>query len=592
MPPANTPLESPSRTPAAAGASPPQGSTPVPIPTTSLRLQSSRPDDAAHDDNPGLPRVRMRYSADSSSLSRQRRRRQQYLTEEDGGHRMELDDMRSARMGVEVNRRIPIIRRPREEAGNRPNYEGRVSSLRSLYGWAPGSDDDNEEPFPDTSAISSWFGRPADWEPARNAPSRRHLRRENGGRTSSALTGDSSDSGSRSRIPDAALSTEGLLQSIRRQPRLPRTRTLRDYLLDQHRERGAGQEAEERDRPGSLVSRAYRVLPSNRGESHRSPTNDDRPRINLHRLLHIENPPSPKLQETIKYLEGLRYSGSYAESISSAAAGGLIPLDLFAWDDDDFILDTASLAPPPECSWLRPGVVFSGSQRAASSNTLFSRVSNPSMSAQDPVIVNGSETGRISVYTTSGRRYLAPSTVSQPGNTKDDDWPVKVTIHSINYKDMTLSGTMEAYNIPDKTSPTHDAHIITFLEGEIIDFNTHTLETKNFRADAGIDSTYWRELQPFKDLTDDEMIKNLVSKKWISDDLVGGWILMRWKERCFITPTDSRQGLTISGFYYISLRRDNGQIEGLYYDPGSSPYQQLSLKPETNKMVRPSYCFR
>lgn len=63
-------------------------------------------------------------------------------------------------------------------------------------------------------------------------------------------------------------------------------------------------------------------------------------------------------------------------------------------------------------------------------------------------------------------------------------------------------------------------------------------------------------------------------------------------ERCFITPTDARQGLTISGFYYISLRRDTGHIEGLYYDPGSSPYQQLSLKPETEKMIRPSYDLR
>ena len=65
-----------------------------------------------------------------------------------------------------------------------------------------------------------------------------------------------------------------------------------------------------------------------------------------------------------------------------------------------------------------------------------------------------------------------------------------------------------------------------------------------------------------------------------------------YPERCFITPTDSRQGLTISGFYYISLRREDGHIEGLYYDPGISPYQQLSLKPETLKMNRPSYCFR
>jgi hypothetical protein len=68
--------------------------------------------------------------------------------------------------------------------------------------------------------------------------------------------------------------------------------------------------------------------------------------------------------------------------------------------------------------------------------------------------------------------------------------------------------------------------------------------------------------------------------------------LLTYLERCFVTPTDARQGLTISGFYYISLRREDGHIEGLYYDPGSSPYQQLSLKPQTPKMMRPSYGFR
>jgi len=158
---------------------------------------------------------------------------------------------------------------------------------------------------------------------------------------------------------------------------------------------------------------------------------------------------------------------------------------------------------------------------------------------------------------------------------------------------MTLSGTMEAYNIPDKTATNQGAHIITFLEGEIIDFNTHTLETKNFKADAEIDSTYWRELQPFKSLTDDEIVKNLVSKRWLTENLARGWILMRWKERCFVTPSHSQQGLTIYGFYYISVRRDNGHIEGMYYDPGSSPYQQLSLDPQLKeKMVFPAYGFR
>lgn len=83
---------------------------------------------------------------------------------------------------------------------------------------------------------------------------------------------------------------------------------------------------------------------------------------------------------------------------------------------------------------------------------------------------------------------------------------------------------------------------------------------------------------------------------------------MRWKERCFIkdakqaravgeadvdgqrvqtrargatAPTDPASwGLTISGFYYVALRRQTGEIDGLYYDPGSLPFQVLELRPE------------
>lgn len=36
-------------------------------------------------------------------------------------------------------------------------------------------------------------------------------------------------------------------------------------------------------------------------------------------------------------------------------------------------------------------------------------------------------------------------------------------------------------------------------------------------------------------------------------------------------------GLTISGFYYIVLDRQTGGVEGLYYDPASTPFQRLKL---------------
>lgn len=120
---------------------------------------------------------------------------------------------------------------------------------------------------------------------------------------------------------------------------------------------------------------------------------------------------------------------------------------------------------------------------------------------------------------------------------------------------------------------------------------------------------------PNKDAEDDEiMSRSLGSAKWIEEKLGREWILMRWKERCFVTPTASASsstshldstrtiltttsgpagsgsggnsngstswGLTISGFYYIALNRLTGEIDGLYYDPGSQPYQALRMIPE------------
>ncbi|KAL4779687.1 vacuolar import and degradation protein-domain-containing protein [Aspergillus varians] len=576
-PPVNTPSDAPSRSPLAATFS-------APSPPAAVSND-------AHNDNVNFLRSRVHSPPDPSSslLSRQRRRRQNILSELEIDP-MDLDDA-SMRMSVEINRRIPILRRqrsgPNEESygtinnNHPPNYEGRVSNPRTIYGWAPASDDeDDDTPYPpiQSNALSSWLGRLSE-----RSNSRRSARRDAAARNPQTVPNDLIENSHRSTdTPGSA--AESLLQTIQRQPRFSRARTLHDYLLDR---------AEEpRERSGAASSsRAFRFLPNGRTEPPRILTHNDlRARVSAHRQIHLENPPSPRLKETIRYLDRLRYSSSFEESLTSAAAGGFVQLDLLAWDEDDFILDTSSLRPPPECSWLRPGMTFSGSQRAANSAGAFVPQHGPSSSANDPIIVNGSDQNRISVQTANGRRYFANQVYL--GGGKDENWPVRVTIHDINTYDMTLSGTMEAYNIPDKTLPSHDAHIVTFLEGEIIDFNSHTLETKNFKADAEIDSTYWRELQPFKNLTDEEMTRNLVSRKWITEELCKGWILMRWKERCFVTPTDARQGLTISGFYYISLHRESGNIEGLYYDPGSSPYQQLSLKPEAKRMTRPAYSFR
>ncbi|RMY83458.1 hypothetical protein D0862_11699 [Hortaea werneckii] len=50
-------------------------------------------------------------------------------------------------------------------------------------------------------------------------------------------------------------------------------------------------------------------------------------------------------------------------------------------------------------------------------------------------------------------------------------------------------------------------------------------------------------------------------------------------------------GLTISGFYYIVLDRQTGGVEGLYYDPASTPFQRLKLSgcsSSSSRRRRPS----
>ena len=230
-----------------------------------------------------------------------------------------------------------------------------------------------------------------------------------------------------------------------------------------------------------------------------------------------------------------------------------------------------------------------------------------------------------------------------------DQWPVDVTVHDVDWEKMTLYATMEAQDVPSHAPFTLDTRprpayrrpstpdslpdlldengnvyreasrvdtppqlpplssllngdtkrdpvplktITTYLEGEILDFRTHTFLTENFKSTPSNDATYWRKLEPFCDLSDEEIVSCLLSRRYLNV-LNEKYILMRWKERCFVDDpkatssaqleSESREvgsegcGLTISGFYYVCLRRSDGHIEGLYCDPNSSPYQHLVL---------------
>lgn len=86
---------------------------------------------------------------------------------------------------------------------------------------------------------------------------------------------------------------------------------------------------------------------------------------------------------------------------------------------------------------------------------------------------------------------------------------------------------MEAFT--DFQRPASDkTSITTFLEGEIIDFKTHSFETFNFPSNIKDDAHNWRKLEPFCQLSNGQLVKSLVSRKFMKD-LTDNWVFMRWK---------------------------------------------------------------
>ncbi|KAG8534104.1 uncharacterized protein KY384_000948 [Bacidia gigantensis] len=323
---------------------------------------------------------------------------------------------------------------------------------------------------------------------------------------------------------------------------------------------------------------------------------------NSNRRLHSEDVRTPCLpnlsglciEGIVKYLETLRVCESNGEGWDAAIESGFNPEETHLHNSDDFLLDTTTIPSPPFSSWLQVGSVLSGKQFAHPLTRPPSngqgRWSSQRSDVRHPTLGTSSARTISPVRSSNDEGLVSHSLRTQRREVEDDKWPVKVTIHSIDYEELTLSGTMEAFDVPDKISPSKCSSITTYLEGEIIDFNKNTLETKGFNADCRIDGIYWRKLPPFRDMKDDEVIKKFLSKTWMQRELMQKWILMRWKEKHFVTPSEAESSLTISGFYYISMRRSDGRVEGLYYDPTSTPYQHLNLKPDMRTF--PAYDFR
>ncbi len=598
-----------------------------------------------------------------------------------------------------MSRRIPILREDESTS-----YANRVPQRQSLYDWAPGSDDEDlfqellsRANIPTFAQSARPQSRHLNLDGHRRSHSRSRIRPRDDAAGRPPSWAEAARRGHSPPRVDSSTSTAALLQSVEQHRRFnARARsTLQSYILDRDR-RDSGPTPSAAT--WARLHRSEQQAPGSPYPAVRNPSSQADLR-NAYRQLFIENKSLTRLRNSIRYLSNLRHCDTLEEGLTLATdlaiddacvAGQTRPFDRFS-KLSDLVVETSTLPPVAECSWLTPGTVFTGSQhtshdpRPALLNRNRDRDRDPQPRIEryhlDPLLALhdrqrrrsyariGTYRDRLPVPDASitiqhGSPHPHSNTSSHPHQTHlpSDHWPVTVTLHDISLQTQTVSGTMSATHIPDKLSPpTSTAHnpqgssMRSFFEGEIIDFKTHSLETENFCTEdgaggVGVDARYWRGVGPFRQLlekekarrrwegsgklgkfgggqgqaevmhddddedADDDAVEDalggediiashLRSRSWIENVLLKEWVLMRWKERCFIKGAEGEEiqhragaalhrsgsggtdpaswGLTISGFYYVALRRQTGEIEGLYCDPGSLPFQVLELRPES-----------
>lgn len=406
-------------------------------------------------------------------------------------------------------------------------------------------------------------------------------------------------------------------------------------------------------------------LASSQARSDRERFRDTDARLNAYRREYLSDHPnthqravdrktsspsvSPCLENAIKYLNRVKDCLTFDDALATAIDCGFGTKEFLADKHEDFFMDVGKQPPPQPSSWLSAGASFDGSQHTSyipeSDHMFGTPASYRAANTHEPTRSFDATRPWLSHAFVVPR--IQPERISSTSSQPLEHWPVKVIIHSTDETNMTLTGTMEAFDVPNQSPSTissllshatstrtpSDKPITTFLEGHIIDFKTHTLmtpvspastsTTANHRPQhpvsytpnitfppttASIDASNWRRLPPFAAIKeDDEVARVMLSHKRMAA-INNEYIFMRWKERCFIhsredkcaqsprsrnattsgsqshgrmgegDDTDTGHGLTISGFYYVSLRRSDGRVEGLYFDPSTSPYQCLRLK--------------
>lgn len=188
------------------------------------------------------------------------------------------------------------------------------------------------------------------------------------------------------------------------------------------------------------------------------------------------------------------------------------------------------------------------------------------------------------IYFRPGMVFHGEQRVCQPGagsqNVKEEHWDVTVTLQEVNLEKGSCSGTIDAGGQEDKP-------VKTYWTGEIIDDVNFSFVTCKWGASYAVDMSHWREFVGFHNLQRRVMRQHGRSNRLHEQP----YIFMRWKEQCFLGRGDEGRNLTIAGFYYICLKRHDGEISGYYYDPSSMPFQKLHVKPRCKSSYYATYRF-
>lgn len=223
------------------------------------------------------------------------------------------------------------------------------------------------------------------------------------------------------------------------------------------------------------------------------------------------------------------------------------------------------------CSFLQAGRVFLGAQSLLGSLADHQRSRTTERDRGRPTPVSSS---------LLDRNRLRTSEQEVKG---DDRWEVKVMMDTVDLQEGTLTGLMEALNVPATGATT----VVTAWEGEIVDGYTHSLWTGKWNAERETDLIHWRRmLEEIEGIPTGSEGERTEHGRVLARELKLGripqyvcerYVLMRWKERSFVNITPQESGLTIAGFYYVLLRRSDGAVRGFYHDPQSAPFQRLEL---------------